>query len=95
MQAINQGVSTQTATATVNIVVRRNENGPVFTPNNIYVVTVEDTIPLGSNITQLTATDADNVSSGNMLEVFDYICTCVCMYIITVQINSCSLKKIQ
>ncbi|XP_078316513.1 protocadherin Fat 4-like isoform X2 [Crassostrea virginica] len=60
VQAINQGVSTQTATATVNIVVRRNENGPVFTPNNIYVVTVEDTIPLGSNITQLTATDADN-----------------------------------
>ncbi|XP_062579030.1 protocadherin Fat 3-like [Saccostrea cucullata] len=59
VQAVNQGVSTQTATSTVNIIVTRNENGPVFQPTS-YVVTVQDTIPLGSNITQVTASDADN-----------------------------------
>ncbi|XP_062611587.1 cadherin EGF LAG seven-pass G-type receptor 2-like, partial [Saccostrea cucullata] len=59
VQAVNHGISTQTATSTVNIIVTRNENGPVFQPTS-YVITVLDTIPLGSNITQVTASDADN-----------------------------------
>nr|XP_034314273.1 protocadherin-like wing polarity protein stan [Crassostrea gigas] len=59
VQAINRGVATQTATAMVNIGVTRNENGPVFRPSNTYTTTVEDTIPLGSNVTLLSATDAD------------------------------------
>lgn len=61
VQAVNQGVAVQTATSTVNIQVTRNENAPVF-PLSPYSVTVEDTKPLGSNITQVSATDADNVS---------------------------------
>ncbi|XP_065921690.1 protocadherin Fat 4 isoform X2 [Magallana gigas] len=59
VQAINRGVTTQTATATVNIGVVRNENGPVFRPSNTYSTTVEDTIPLGYSVIFLTATDAD------------------------------------
>lgn len=47
----------------VNIGVTRNENGPVFRPSNTYTTTVEDTIPLGSNVTLLSATDADRVSA--------------------------------
>lgn len=47
----------------VNIGVTRNENGPVFRPSNTYSTTVEDTIPLGSNVTLLSATDADDVSA--------------------------------
>lgn len=50
------------ATATVTFNVNRNPNSPVFTQSGSYRVTVPESLPLGSNVTQVLATDADNVS---------------------------------
>jgi hypothetical protein len=52
---------TDRATATVTINVNRNPNPPVFNPS-AYNEQVAESLPLGSNITQIQATDADNVS---------------------------------
>ena len=61
MQAVNAGVSVQTATAEVTIYVARNQFGPQFTRLN-YDTTIEDTLALGSNILNISASDSDNVS---------------------------------
>ena len=48
----------QTAYATVNITILRNLFAPVF-DRQLYEVTVQETLTLGSTIVQLTATDQD------------------------------------
>lgn len=62
----------QTAFATVNITVTRNENQPVFS-QNIYEVTIPETSALGSNVVQLTATDADTQVSSTAVKLFKLI----------------------
>lgn len=64
----------QTAFATVNITVTRNENAPVFT-QNIYEVTIAETSVLGSNVVQLTASDQDT-----LVNLFFFLC-CYLKYI--------------
>ena len=56
----------QTAFATVNITVTRNENVPVFSTNN-YVTNIAETMALGSSVIQLTATDQDALVSSWMI----------------------------
>ena len=56
----------QTAFATVNITVTRNENVPVFSTNN-YVTNIPETMALGSSVIQLTATDQDALVSSWMI----------------------------
>lgn len=52
----------------VNITVTRNENQPVFS-QNIYEVTIPETSALGSNVVQLTATDADTQVSSTAVKL--------------------------
>lgn len=55
-KAFSSGV--QTAYATVNITVTRNLFPPVF-DRQIYEATISESLPLGSSVIQLTATDND------------------------------------
>ena len=48
----------KTATAEVEITVRRNDNAPVF-GRQIYSATISEYLALGSSIIQLDATDND------------------------------------
>ncbi len=52
------GTPPNTATATVAINVDRNLNSPKFT-NNTYKVDIPETLPAGSTVTAVTATDTD------------------------------------
>ena len=56
--SLNSG---QKATATVPITVSRNENGPVFNPTS-YTAKANESMALGTIVTQVTATDSDGVS---------------------------------
>ncbi|KAJ8319080.1 hypothetical protein KUTeg_004171 [Tegillarca granosa] len=59
LRATKQGVAIQTASATVSINVQRNVNAPQFGNNGFYTETVEDTLPVGSNILTVLANDLD------------------------------------
>ena len=61
VQALLKGVRTQIVTATVNIEVVRNENGPKFEPDR-YNKNVDEDFPLGETLITVRATDKDNVS---------------------------------
>lgn len=66
------------ATATVTFNVNRNPNSPVFTQLGRYLVTVPESLPLGSNVTQVLALDADNVSLCNVKCL--YFCIILSIY---------------
>ncbi|XP_046564129.1 protocadherin Fat 1-like, partial [Haliotis rubra] len=58
VRATRTGVTSQTAFTTVNIIVNRNINAPVFDRAQ-YLITIPDTTPLGSVLDTVRATDAD------------------------------------
>lgn len=66
------------ATATVTFNVNRNPNSPVFTQSSSYRVNVPESLPLGSNVTQVLASDADNVSLCNVKCL--YFCIILSIY---------------
>lgn len=57
-QATFKGVSTQVATAYLDVTVRRNENTPRFTLSE-YRAELLEYFPLGEIVTTVEATDAD------------------------------------
>ena len=61
MRAYDTAYPSETATATVNIGVSRNENSPLF-GQNPYRVTINETVGVGTCILDVDATDADGVS---------------------------------
>lgn len=61
VRAYDTAYPTETATATVNIGVSRNENPPVF-GQNPYRITINETVGVGTCILDVDATDADGVS---------------------------------
>ena len=56
----------QTAYATVNITVLRNQFAPVF-ERQLYEVNVQETLSLGTQVVQVTATDQDIFVSSSIL----------------------------
>lgn len=61
VRAYDTAYPSETATATVNIGVSRNENPPVF-GQNPYRITINETVGVGTCILDVDATDADGVS---------------------------------
>ena len=59
MKAADGGTPPRTSTTVVDITVIRNLNEPVFAQNNMRV-SINDNLPAGSSIAQLSATDADD-----------------------------------
>jgi hypothetical protein len=62
--AFDTGVPEISTSAIVTITINRNQNSPVFTASR-YEDTVYDYIGVGSNVLQITATDADVTSPEN------------------------------
>ena len=60
MVAYDKCAPVHSSVAFVRVTVTRNENQPIFDRTN-YEVTIPETQPLGVNITQVKATDADQV----------------------------------
>ena len=62
-EAVYSGVTIQTATATIDITVTRNQNAPRYlNNNNNFAKTISENFPLGDLVENITATDADGVS---------------------------------
>ena len=66
----DSGSPQQQDTARVTIIVLRNINAPVFQPTS-YEVTIDEGTAVGTNIVQVTARDADNVSFSVVHCLFD------------------------
>ena len=60
--AQDQGFPPHTALSSVHVTVERNLNTPVFTDARVNV-TIPESMPVGTAVTQLTATDGDGVSN--------------------------------
>ena len=76
VQATRQStVTSQTATASVNIIVLRNENPPIFIGS--YFETVDERLRLGSSVVQLVAQDSDTLVSFVLCTfmLFSHTCT--------------------
>ena len=61
VRAYDTAYPSETATATVNIAVSRNENAPIF-GQNPYRVTINETVGVGTCILDVDAVDADGAS---------------------------------
>jgi hypothetical protein len=76
----------QTAFATVNITVTRNENAPVFS-RTIYEVTIPETSVLGSNVVQLTATDQDSLVSKKYSQSYFFFSAIISIAYIMIELS--------
>ena len=66
IEAVDGGRPSKSATTKVSVIVTDvNDNSPVFS-NTPYSVTISDQLPLGSSVFQVTATDKDSGTNGDV-----------------------------